>query len=261
MPKNVALPNGTCHLCLNYGPLSYEHVPPEKAFNHHAVLVADHMRLFGSDWKADLENPSGETNQRGAGRHTLCEQCNSNTGSWYGGAYVDFVCAIMPVAVDALTGGTYLVGANIRPLLVLKQILVMFCSACGEGFAQKHPDLIRYLLNRNSRILPPKFDIYLGLYDRASKVSRQSGLSVRAHLNEVGGAMTTRAYAEIAFPPLVILMSLNSPSPDQRLQRVTWFNQYGRRERWQGTLALDCLQISSPYPGDFRSASQIVPRY
>jgi hypothetical protein len=166
----------------------------------------------------------------------------------------------MPVAIGALTDGTYLIGATIRPLLILKQILVVFCSACGEHFAQKQPDLVRYLLNPESRNLPPKFDIYLGLYDRASKASRQSGLSVRAHVNEVSGAMTTRTYAEIAFPPFVILMSVNSPSPDERLQRVTWFNQYSRTERWQGALALDCLQISSPYPGDFRPMSQIVPQ-
>jgi hypothetical protein len=37
------------------------------------------------------------------------------------------------------------------PLLFLKQIVVMFFSACGPSLQVKNPDLVRFALNRDER--------------------------------------------------------------------------------------------------------------
>jgi hypothetical protein len=136
---------GTCHLCGQTGKLSFEHVPPEAAFNDQRVLEADIHRLIGSkDLIGDLANPKGgRYNQRGAGKHTLCEPCNNNTGAWYGTSYVSFVRAMYWLCEHVPPNVTVEVECTIRPLDVFKQMLVMFCSASPPTFAQKHPRLVR----------------------------------------------------------------------------------------------------------------------
>jgi hypothetical protein len=72
----MATKQGVCHLCGQAGKLSFEHVPPEAAFNDQRVLESDIHRLLGSkDLINDLENPRGRYKQRGAGNYTLCESC------------------------------------------------------------------------------------------------------------------------------------------------------------------------------------------
>jgi hypothetical protein len=243
-------PTGPCCLCGVTSPLSFEHVPPQSAFNKDTVLLAEVKRMLGRDWWPDRDNLKTTPQQRGAGRYTLCEPCNSKTGSWYVTAYVQLVRDAMPALQAAAAGDVICVGTEILPLLVLKQILVMFCSACGPNFV--FPDLARYLLNRESRDLPPGHEVYLGLYDRKSLASRQAGLTGQLDLS---GASCT--YAEISFPPLTLVLTVNSPSPDPRLMRITWFNQYSWRERWRGSLPLDCLQVNTPIPGTYATQEQI----
>ena len=73
---------GTCRLCSSWGQLSFEHVPPQSAFNDEPVLaiVDGDMFSIGPD-----EEVSGRIQQRGAGGHTLCIKCNPKLGRWYGG--------------------------------------------------------------------------------------------------------------------------------------------------------------------------------
>jgi hypothetical protein len=68
---------GVCHLCGINGKLSFEHVPPEAAFNDQRVLESDVHRLIGGDLIKELEKPTGKYNQRGAGKFTLCDRCNT----------------------------------------------------------------------------------------------------------------------------------------------------------------------------------------
>ncbi|MFI5029972.1 MAG: hypothetical protein ACHQPH_04635 [Reyranellales bacterium] len=243
-------PEGPCCLCGVTGPLSWEHVPPQSAFNNQTVLLAEVKRLLGRDWWPERHDVKTTQQQGGAGHYTLCPRCNNDTGSWYVRAYVQLVRDAMPALQVAKAGDLAYVAANIRPLRVLKQLLVMFCSVCGPNFV--FPDMTRYLLNRESRDLPPGHDVYLGLYDRTSFASRQAGLTGRLDLS---GASCT--YAEISFPPLTLVLAVNSPSSDPRLMRVTWFNQFGFHDRWHGTLPLDCLQVNTAIPGTYSTREQI----
>jgi hypothetical protein len=46
------------------------------------------------------------------------------------------------------------------PLRVIKQIAVMFFSACGPEFGKAHPDLVRFVLNKHLRLLPKNIFIW-----------------------------------------------------------------------------------------------------
>ncbi len=78
---------GNCAICGTYGPLSFEHVPPRKAFNDYPVreiLFADAVNVGPDD------SLRGRIEQRGSGGYTLCAPCNNNTGAWYGEAFIDW---------------------------------------------------------------------------------------------------------------------------------------------------------------------------
>jgi 5-methylcytosine-specific restriction endonuclease McrA len=77
--------DGTCHICGNIGPLTFEHLPPESAGNDGPVRV-----LQGLEIEAAGHDPRlGRKHQKGAGASTLCGSCNNKTGAWYGGARDD----------------------------------------------------------------------------------------------------------------------------------------------------------------------------
>jgi hypothetical protein len=58
---------GDCHICGVHGPLSYEHVPPEAAFNDRMAVKANMGEWFSEGkWTG-----KGQQQQRGAGEYTL----------------------------------------------------------------------------------------------------------------------------------------------------------------------------------------------
>jgi hypothetical protein len=74
--------NGVCRICGQYGALSFEHVPPQEAFNKSTVI-----EYTVESW-VTKRRVKDKQQQGGIGQYTLCETCNSNTGAWYGGEYV-----------------------------------------------------------------------------------------------------------------------------------------------------------------------------
>jgi hypothetical protein len=243
---------GVCHLCGESGKLSYEHVPPEAAFNDQRILEADIHKLIAGDLIKELESPTGKFNQRGAGKFTLCEQCNTMTGEWYAKSYVQFVKQLFSLCYLVHPGTTVTVECSIRPLNVFKQMLVMFCSAAPPTFAQKHPALVRYLLNRESRDADDQ-RVFISLYDLVnSSALRQSGLTAR-----IDGVGASHLYSEISFTPFNLVMSLSGGCPDPKLFEVTWFKQFAYRERATVRLTLNNLAVNSYFPADYRTLDEL----
>jgi hypothetical protein len=244
--------HGTCHLCGETGKLSFEHVPPQAAFNDQRVLEADIHKLISGDLLKEIESPSGQYNQRGAGKFTLCTRCNSNTGVWYAKSYVEFVRQLYPLCHSIAPGTTVTVECSIRPLDVFKQMLVMFCSAAPPAFTQKHPSLVRFLLNRESREADDQ-RVFISLYDIVnSSALRQSGLTGR-----IDGTGASHLYSEISFPPLNLVMSVSGGCPDPKLFEVTFFKQFGYRERAPVRLILNNLAVNSYFPADYRTFEEL----
>jgi hypothetical protein len=244
---------GVCHLCGMNGKLSFEHVPPEAAFNDQRVMESDIQRLIGGDLIKEMEQPTGKTNQRGAGKYTLCERCNNNTGVWYARSYVRFVKQLYYLSSGVPAGTTVVVECPIRPLNIFKQILVMFCSASPPSFAQAHPRLVRYLLNPESREADDQ-RVFMSLYDIVnSKAARQSGLTGRIDMEEG----SSHVYSEISFPPFNLVMSVSGGCPDPRLFEVTWFKEFEYQEQTTVRLVLNNLAVNSYFPGDYRTLEEL----
>jgi hypothetical protein len=249
----VVSKTGICHLCGANGRLSFEHVPPEAAFNDRRVLESNIHKLLGGDLIKELEKPTGKYNQRGAGKYTLCERCNTSTGGWYSRAYVEFVRQVFPLCQMVPPETAVTIECLIQPLDVLKQILVMFCSASPPSFAQKHPRLIRYLLNPDSRDADDQ-RVFLSLYDvNNSKAARQSGLTGRID----GSSGQSQLFSEISFPPFNLVMSVSGGNPDSKLFEITNFKDCAHRERRTVRLQLYNLAVNSYFPGDYRTFEEL----
>jgi len=74
--KNI----GKCRLCSEIKKLTFEHVPPESAFNSTPIYFQKSTHLH--DKNSYLYGKKIRSN-RGAGGYYLCESCNNKSGSWY----------------------------------------------------------------------------------------------------------------------------------------------------------------------------------
>src|SRR5687767_2842842 len=131
--------NGVCSLCLDTGPLSFEHVPPRRVFNSRPAVAHTIYGLhLGSKHDKPpvlLEGP------RGLGRHALCQSCNGKTADWYGDAFAEWTMQCLCYAERLRGTSTVLLPFTIRPLNVLKQIATMAIavSGCRESDPQIDP--------------------------------------------------------------------------------------------------------------------------
>ena len=166
-------------------------------------------------------------------------------------AYVAFAKQLFPycwMPPDRLG----IIPCTIKPLNVYKQILVMFCSASPPAVTQKKPELVRYLLNPESRDAGQE-RIFLSLYDLAhSKASRQSGITGR-----VDGHGGIQVFSEISFPPFNLVSSASGDSPDPGLVEITWFKEFAYGESADISLTLRNLAVNSVFPADYRTVDEI----
>jgi len=132
---------GKCRLCLEEGELSFEHVPPESAFNETRVRQYTMDEWLKTEGTLGL---GGRVSQRGVGAYTLCARCNNKTGAWYAKEYVRwakeslYLLARMPsgAAVPLHISGGY-------PLRFLKQTVAMFFSVNSVEIAEHNRELAR----------------------------------------------------------------------------------------------------------------------
>jgi hypothetical protein len=245
--------HGACCICGTEGKLSFEHVPPRSAFNDHRVFEADIEKLMEGKWAPGARPTEGNWKQRGAGRHSLCIKCNNDTGSWYGESYVQVVKQAMLLLYRSGGNLSLAYPYGMFPLRFLKQVVTMFFSACGPGLQDKNPDLVRFVLNRDVRQLPPKFQFFAYLHHPESAAIRQSGLT-----GMVKGQNKQHVFSEIAFPPFGLIMNVDGHPPvDHRLCNIANLSEYPYRAWDIVYLKLPVLHVTTVLPGDFRTVDEV----
>ncbi len=241
--------NGRCHLCGQYGELTYEHVPPRKAFNDRPVVTAgfaEVMRLGPG------EQIRGPVQQRGAGSYTLCHRCNNSTGHWYGPSFISWCYQGLDILIKTNGEQPNLIYLNyLFPLRVIKQIITMFCSACGPDLVDAHPELTKFVLNRDYYNLNPIFRFFV-FYNIEGRI-RQSGVS--GSLNTLTSERFI--FSEIVFPPYGYVMTINSGPPDPRLVEIGFFSRYRYNDHDIKAMRLPLLPSHSHFPGDYRTIEEM----
>ncbi|MBK7583790.1 MAG: hypothetical protein IPI67_26800 [Myxococcales bacterium] len=137
-----------------------------------------------------------------------------------------------------------------KPLRFLKQVVTMLFSANGDEFADLHPELVRFVLDRRTRGLPPEYKFELVLV--RGRFARLSGLYGIANLNNG----RTELASEVAHYPFALQMILGDP-PRLRRGAIEHFADFATdetREVWLYTVA---GHVETKFPGDYRSAERV----
>jgi hypothetical protein len=242
---------GLCCICGEQGKLSFEHVPPRSAFNNHPVFVANIKELIGK-WDGELKSVKWKVHQLGSGDYTLCERCNNNTGAWYGNSFADWVYQAFGMLRYARNEPTIYTPFRIFPLRIIKQIVCMFLSSNGPTFRTLHPDLVKFVLDREARYLRPAIRIYT--YYNLSHVSRQSGVAGLLNIDK----RQVYTFSEIAYLPLGYVMTIESKVPDDRPVDISFFARYRYDECKELSFELPVLPVYTYFPADYRSREKVL---
>ena len=178
---------GKCKICGKRTDLTFEHVPPEKAFNSEPVFeypVEEAIKtITGTDGRMpwDFSGLKGRINQRGGGAYYLCSECNNNTGSWYIAEYVRLTKIIDNIIKDKVLVPKEEYGLLIDrfyPLRVFKAIMMMFCDINFDCFGDEQ--LRRYILNKESKeINLDKYSVYTYLVGRGMRREASYAVSIQ----------------------------------------------------------------------------------
>lgn len=256
---------GKCHICGKIGPLTYEHVPPRKAFNSNKALVYYGRKILEQDnkgfpWEIS-SRLKGKQLQRGIGAYTLCERCNNNTGAYYGDAFVDFINkgyrethnkkyinnSWVTITLD-----------EIFPLRIIKQIMSMFFSINNPDLSDAHKELREFVLSKEKRGISEKeFGFYL--YILRGKILKRLGIIVIG--NVYSDPFESRVVSELSTPPFGLVLEFQ-PKDKKGFCDITFFaNEFDYDQEAKIKLTIPVYGSNSWFPLDYRTREQILNDY
>jgi hypothetical protein len=197
--------------------------------------------------------------QQGLGAYTLCNQCNNDTGAWYGASFVEW-SRLGFIYLEKLgrEKGSFYLPFTIKPLNVIKQILVMTLAMSVDTPTSYYDDLVPFLLDKTQNYLPPKFKI---------SVYFNFGGQPRFESNKAVGNFERQAIsyvdAEVALPPFgycVTSTSIQHKSlaDAMGLCDITRFAQYDYDRQRTVFLRLPGFETNEPFPLDYRRKDEII---
>jgi hypothetical protein len=259
--KNVF---GKCRICGKEGNLSFEHVPPQSAFNK--VTVIEYTL---ESW-ITKRKVKGKQRQGGIGAYTLCESCNNNTGTWYGVEYAKWANTAMEVLEFIDYHPDHFAGKieialklrNVYPLQFLKQVVTCLLSVAGISpggeFSQHNPELVKFVLDKYETHLSSEYQFYLRLYH--SSILRRypiaAVLPITYSKDSSGNILpdtlkvkSASVFPEMAHPPFALTMTHGTDFPDAK--NITYLKDYKYDEQVDLVLPLRISRGSTPYPGSY----------
>jgi hypothetical protein len=246
MAQSVA---GVCKLCGEHGPLTKEHMPAKGGYKgmSYRVQVLSGDKVF--------EGGRGDHYQRGFHKAVLCEKCNNNTGSWYGGEFatwtqwgfklLDAMRQEEPRIVPAYRG---------YPARVAKQVVSTMIASAQDGFADQNPHLRDFVLDPHRTISPD--ELRLTTYLCPTRTGRSTGVAVAMNLAKPGSE--PHVLIEFALQPFGYVLTLGGEPLDPRPVDIAWFGSSAYDEQRVIDLPqIPVLPTHEALPGDYRSKDEI----
>jgi len=250
---------GICKLCGRETTLTYEHVPPQRAFNQDTVniieqeealkLLTDESRL---PW--DTTGLKKRIKQGGTGGYFLCSTCNNNTGSWYMSDYTRFVKTISDLLIKfnlQHAPNLHFSVLQYPALSIFKAIMTMFCDINNDCFGDN--ELRYYLLNKEATEFNSKrYRIFAYIWKEG--FPRRNGLS--AQVNSDGSVLYL---TEISGYPVGFILYLDlSEAVQLSDMEITFLSTYKYGEKVDSEFNLKIHGCYTTFPGDFRSQQEIM---
>ena len=229
---------GKCRLCGENKKLSFEHVPPESAFNSRPVFFQDYENLHD---KSSYVYGKRKQSLRGAGGMYLCISCNNNSGSWYANDYKEFTEIGMYVLKSRVYANKYMCAEYpIKPLNVLKQVLMMFVALDSSDYLISCVGLKEYLMEPNNTNYPNSIRVFAYL---TSTIKLRNAIS----FSNMDGYM--RHFGEISYTPFGFHISIDTPPINRPYCEISNFSQFKFNEKSEMILPLQYLIPKTFLPG------------
>lgn len=249
---------GKCALCGSEGKLTFEHIPPRKAFNWMPArpitsekLVHDKERL---PW--DIKGIPYSNQQQGMGKFSLCPACNNNTGTWYGNEYVEFAKGCHSLIKDKDDFSKEMVSIeDFYPLRLIKQVVSMFCSINPLNFELLH-DLREFVLDKNATGLD-KSKYKICVYFTKSLVMKY--VPFMAVFKNTNGGTKKYLVSEITAYPLGFLLYYQ-PEPDLQHEGIdiTGFADCDYDAKYTTSFPMIVKDVNDVFPTFYRTREEIV---
>jgi len=257
---------GKCRICGQEGKLSFEHVPPQKAYNQETVIEYTLENWIRS------RKVKGKQRQGGIGEYTLCEKCNPDTGAWYGTEYGRWATMAFD-ALNILNNNPDILSSknaiaitlkDAYPLRFLKQVITCLFSVIsvspGSDFADNNPELVKFILDKNQTNLPETYNFYLSLYRKPS-ILRRIPLAGKLKVlykkdmsgNIIYGTIKSKpasVFSEMAHPPFALVMAHGTLFSDAT--DISYFKNFRYDEHMDLILPLKIGTGLMPYPGSYQ---------
>ncbi len=253
---------GNCHICGEFGKLSNEHVPPQKALNDYKqfVVTGSMRNLINDDLPWDLSKRSKKQYQNGIGYRTLCVKCNNITGHWYGSSFIDFTIQGSLETCGRKNKSRDIIKVNfirIKPFEIIKQIMSLFCSVNSDSLSSKHPKLRKFILNRESRSFDlDEFRVYV--YILKGSIARNLGVS--GMFNAYTGE--NRLVSEVSAPPFSYFLEINPQKKDDNYCDISFFaTDYYKNYTTDLRLPIPILESNTFLPAFHKSKEDIIKSY
>ena len=240
---------GTCCICGEHRKLSLEHVPNKAAFNSGSFVE---YTIESTLRKVKVK---GKKRQGGLGEYTLCRQCNSVTGSWYGDEFtkwahasLDFLQIRTPSESNIDAGALTLISAH--PLRFFKQVVTCFCSIIGPSLIGQYPALTNYLLHKTNTEFPSDLRVFMNFYYGPLPKLRRFPMAGKVTVKNVGRDLIPVAsaiFSEFCHPPFQFIMTFGDKF--QYSGEITHFSQYAYDEQKHTTLRLLVVNGTTSLPG------------
>jgi hypothetical protein len=139
----------------------------------------------------------------------------------------------------------------------LKQVVCMFFSVNGPAFHARHLDLVRFVLNKESRDFPDDVRIY-AFYTFSNRM-RMAGVS-----GVVTGLSSSRSrthvFSEITFPPFGLVLTFDGiPPTEAGFCEISGFSRFNYMDWRDGiTMKLPLMPIYTGFPGDYRTRDKTL---
>lgn len=253
---------GKCALCGKECELTFEHVPPRAAFNSTSARPVSGNEIFKEEvindkermpW--DIEGLKYQNQQQGMGRYSLCQECNNNTGSWYGDAYITFACTAHTAIKNRTPEDPNGIGfKDMYPARIIKQVLSMLCSINSPDKPQ-FEELRKFVLDKDA-VGIDKSKYKLCMYFTETTLYKYAGFSVL--LRESASGFESMAMTELTAYPFGFILYFNPTETwPYHGTDITGFTDCGYNDRAIIEMPWKIEEMNDIFPEHFRSRDEI----
>ncbi len=232
---------GICQICGEEKQLTVEHYIPRSAGGGtRATLYSgdELIKTLQKDEEGNTHKPKGKIQQNGLAKHTLCKECNEQSGTLYDKDFARLFNGIHHVIMSSInipndqTTEEYLESQiatikleDIKPNNIAKRILVSFCSVEHPGLTERMPEIRKAIQDKNYKPDTSNFAIYMSLH-----LGNSAYFGTVGALKNINGTYYPQSYAGIESDFVAFYLSTDKETIDIGLENcleiTDWLTRY-----------------------------------